>query len=309
MTLTVAIPSYNKEKYIDRCIKSVLAEKEYIDEIILIDNYSSDNTFELAKKYELQIRCIKNDYNLGMAGNWNKCIDLCKTDLLMILHADDELLPGSIKKYLDFFENHPDVGIVHADFFFVKDGDLKTKQYTKVDDREIRKAGVEALEMPMGYVCSTLMVKKSVYNDVGYYMKSDSSDAEMILRIASKYDRGYLNMPTAIVHVNLDSFCKASFRDREIKEIEADLLSLGEKIDSYLSKESRDKRKKSARSAMAGVFFKVFVVNLKAGQYRKAFQALGLVIFKYRGFFIIFVTIYGYLKYRWHLRRLRVLNG
>ena len=80
----------------------------------MVDNCSTDKTFELAKKYESHIKCYRNDINLGMSGNWNKCIDLCKTDWLMIFHADDEILPGSIIQYLNFIKkwlnykiNHP----------------------------------------------------------------------------------------------------------------------------------------------------------------------------------------------------------
>ena len=121
MKLTVAIPTYNKEKYIDRCIQSILVEKKYIAKIVLIDNHSTDKTFYLAKKYKPQIRCIQNQSNLSMGKNWNRCIDLCKTDLLMIFHADDKLLPNTIKSYLDFFDKHPNVAFVHANCYYVKD--------------------------------------------------------------------------------------------------------------------------------------------------------------------------------------------
>ena len=75
-TLTIAIPSYNKEKYIDRCLKSILHEKEHVTEIFVVDNCSSDDTYELAKKYKPDITCYQNEENIGMSGNWNRCIDL-----------------------------------------------------------------------------------------------------------------------------------------------------------------------------------------------------------------------------------------
>ncbi len=298
MTLTVAIPSYNKEKYIDRCIKSVLAEKEYthIDEIILVDNCSTDKTFELAKKYEPQIKCVRNLSNLGMSGNFNRCIDLCENDLLMIFHADDELLPNTIKHYLDFFKEHPAVGLAHANFFYVKNGDLSTKQYVKSDTTKIRKAGLEALEMG-GNACSTVIVKKSAYDALGYFMESMSSDFEMWRRVGSKYDIGHLDIPTVNVHLNADSTASHSFLNREIGEIEKDWKRLSDKINSYYPKEFQ-KTNEEYRKGMVDSFIIVATACIKGGQYKKAMQAIKLIFIKYRGFFRVLKNARNYLKYR-----------
>lgn len=299
MKLTVAVPSYNKEKYIERCIKSILADKEYIDEVILVDNCSTDKTFELAKKFEPEIRCVKNERNLGMSGNFNKCIDLCKTDLLMIFHADDELIPGSIKRYMDLFGKYPSVGIAHADFFYIKNGDPKSKIYAKTDDKEIRKAGQDAMDWPKGYACSAVMVKKSVYDDLGYYIEESlSSDVEMFVRISSKYDKGYLNMPTVIVHLNSDSTGRNSLVNREPEEVEADWKLLGDRILSYHSEESRESVRKEGVNGMINGLIIVATTNIKAGQYRRALRALRIVIFKYNGFFKLLKSFFEFLRYR-----------
>ena len=195
MTLTVAIPSYNKEKYIERCLKSILTEKKYIDKIILIDNSRTDKTFEIAKKFEPEIKCYRNEKNIGMSPNWNRCIDLCKTDWLMIVHADDELVPGSIKKYQDFIKKHPSAGLIHADSYMIDDsesskndsGQIKKELWTANAKKELWKAGLNALSFQYG-ICSSVMVKKNTYDQLGYFIRLLlSSDAEMWAIIASKY--------------------------------------------------------------------------------------------------------------------------
>lgn len=297
MKLTIAIPSYNKEKYIDRCLKSVLAEKDYIEEIVLVDNCSTDKTFELAKKYEPAIKCVQNSSNLGMSGNFNRCIDLCKTDLLMIFHADDELLPGAVKKYLEFFKKYPEVGLVYADHFYLKEGDLKTKEYMKADKKIIRRAGVEALEMP-GLACSTVVVKKSVYDSVGYFIESISADFEMWRRIARYYDVGYRDAPTAIVHLNSASSGPASLRTVPIKEIEADWKGFSDRIISYYPLSMCKLKEKEARKGMIDGFIAVFAANLKAGQYKRALAAMNLIFFKYKGFWQILSRGVKYIRYK-----------
>lgn len=56
-TLSVVVPAFNESEYIETCIEALIAQGEYVDEIIVVDNNSSDNTSELIKKY--QISCPK----------------------------------------------------------------------------------------------------------------------------------------------------------------------------------------------------------------------------------------------------------
>ena len=204
MKITVAIPSYNKEKYIKQCLKSILVEKAHIDKIILVDNCSTDKTFEIAKTFEPQITCYRNDTNLGMVGNWNKCIDLCTTEWLMIFHADDEMTPGAISKYKDFTKKWPTVALIHANSYSMNEEDSDSKTLSGTNQKDFWKAGLEAMSCHYG-VCSAVMVKKEVYTKLGHFMPSLSSDAEMWARIASKYDIGFLNSPTVTYRISQTS--------------------------------------------------------------------------------------------------------
>jgi glycosyltransferase involved in cell wall biosynthesis len=177
LNLTVAIPSYNKEKYIDRCIKSALSNKDDITKIIVVDNQSTDTTLALTKNYAPDVSWHQNETNLGMARNWNKCIELCDTEWLLILHADDELVPGAIKLYEQFIQKYPTVGIIHANSFSIIEGDESTKTFTKKNQKEFWHAGLEGMKCHYG-VCSSVMVKKVVYDKLGYFIESLSSDRE-----------------------------------------------------------------------------------------------------------------------------------
>ena len=296
-TITVAIPSYNKEKYIVRCIEGILTNKEFIDEIILVDNCSTDKTFNLAKKYEPMIKCYQNQHNIGMSRNWNRCIDLCKTDWLMIFHADDEMLPDSIIKYLEFIKKYPNVGFIHAAAYTILEGDTASKQLSQSDNQEIREAGLDALGRP-GNICSTVMVKKNAYNELGYFIESSlASDQEMWLRIGTKFDTGYINSPTVIYHINPSSTGYDSLINRSIREIRADWDLLGESVASfYPTEELREEyRRKTIKSAPYG-YWAVLTANLRARNYIKAFQAAGLMVFVYRGFIPFVQLSVGYIK-------------
>lgn len=297
MSLTIAIPSYNKEQYLERCINSVLLEKSHIDRIILVDNCSSDKTFEIAKRFTPLVECHQNETNVGMSGNFNRCIDLCETDWLMIVHADDELLPGVIAKYKDLIQRHPTVGLIHADSYSVLNSDYSTKSLSQQNKKEFWTAGLDAMSCSYG-VCSAVMVKKSVYNKLGgFIISSLSSDVEMWARIAGAYDIGFINSPTVIYHVNSASTGPQSLVNRSVKEIKADWDLLDEKISkSYPTKESGEAYLKQAYRLAPYSYWGVLKANLRAHNYTNVFQSLYLIIFTYKGLIPLCKLVLGVIK-------------
>lgn len=94
-SITVVIPAYDREKYISATITSCLHQSLPIDEILVIDNHSSDKTYSIAKELasqHKQVRVIRNKKNIGMIGNWNRGIKHSTSKYVSLLHSDD-LLP------------------------------------------------------------------------------------------------------------------------------------------------------------------------------------------------------------------------
>lgn len=94
MLLSITIPTYNRAKYLQRCLLSVLPQvQEYNDvEVLVIDNASPDNTREIVEQFTKQypsLRYIRNTENLGYAGNQAKCIELAQGRYAAILCDDD----------------------------------------------------------------------------------------------------------------------------------------------------------------------------------------------------------------------------
>lgn len=109
--VSVCIPNYNNAKYLDACIQSALAQTYQNTEVILVDDCSTDNSLEIAKKYEAEIRVLQNSTNLGQPKNTNKCIKRSTGKYLVILHSDDFLLPHFAEKLVHILENYPNVGM------------------------------------------------------------------------------------------------------------------------------------------------------------------------------------------------------
>ncbi len=293
MKLTVAIPSYNKEKYISRCLDSIVANKADIEKIILIDNCSADKTFEIANGYEPTITCLQNSSNLGMSGNWNRCIDECETEWLMIFHADDIMLPGAIAHYTKIIESHPTISLIHANSFSMIENNIAEKTFNEKNQKEFWTAGADALKCHYG-VCSAVMVKKEAYTKLGYFInKSLSSDAEMWSRVAGSYDVGFIKEPTVIYNVNEASIGLHSLTTRSVKDIKEDWDILNEQTAShYPTEEGRKHFMDEARKHAPGTYFNVVKANLRARNYIKALQATKIIVIDYSGLFPLLGIIF-----------------
>jgi glycosyltransferase involved in cell wall biosynthesis len=94
-SITFAIPFYSGRDYLDRAIESVLGQHDTEWQAFVCDNASPEPGIEelVRSVGRGRVGYVRNDKNLGMAGNFNRCIDLAETELVTLLHADDELAP------------------------------------------------------------------------------------------------------------------------------------------------------------------------------------------------------------------------
>lgn len=111
--LSVCIPVFNCEKFIGQTIRSVLQQSFEDFELLIIDNASTDRTYEIIKGFsDARIRCIRNEHNLGMMGNWNKCLDEARGDYLKLLPADDLIYETCLEEQVGVFQHNPKVALV-----------------------------------------------------------------------------------------------------------------------------------------------------------------------------------------------------
>ena len=115
--ITIGIPVYNGEKHLLESLESVTKQTIKVDEIVISDNHSTDNTADLIKQFskehpELKIRVHRNSETIDVDKNFNKCIELCTGDYLILLGADDRLKPDTVERHLSEFSKRPDLALV-----------------------------------------------------------------------------------------------------------------------------------------------------------------------------------------------------
>ncbi len=185
--ISVLITSYNREKYISEAIESVLNQTYRNIELIIVDDYSSDNTFSIIKHYEEKdnrVYIYQNDHNLGQFPNRNKAASLAKGEYLKYLDSDDVLYPNALEIYIGAMLKYPNAcAAVQAhhhrhDLFLpfnISSEDALLSHYT---------SGSQILNLGP----SLVMFKKSVFNEIGGFEESEGilKDTLLMLRMAEK---------------------------------------------------------------------------------------------------------------------------
>lgn len=138
--VSVVIPVYNVEKYLEECIESVLKQKKMKDriEILLIDDGSSDSSVEICKKYSNTFSNVTliTQNNSGVSEARNNGIKNARGKYIMLLDSDDTLSRSTVKNLFSFFEDNYDyIDIVTYPIIFNQNGHLvkqvRYDEYTK----------------------------------------------------------------------------------------------------------------------------------------------------------------------------------
>ncbi|NQT57201.1 MAG: glycosyltransferase family 2 protein, partial [Desulfobacteraceae bacterium] len=101
--VSVCIPVYNGEKYLEECLNSVLDQSFRNFEVVVVDDQSSDTSFEIARKYEARddrVRVFHNAQNLGLVNNWNRCIELSHGKWIKFVFQDDLIESNCLEKMI-----------------------------------------------------------------------------------------------------------------------------------------------------------------------------------------------------------------
>lgn len=101
MKFSICIPVFNMESTIQACIRSALCQSSDSYEVIVLDNCSTDRTYEKALSFTDQprLRVVRNSQNVGAYGNHNEALRLARGEWVKFLHGDDELLPGCLRAF------------------------------------------------------------------------------------------------------------------------------------------------------------------------------------------------------------------
>jgi alpha-1,3-rhamnosyltransferase len=124
-TVSVIIPAHNHEEYIEECLESVRTQDYPQMEMIVINDGSTDGTDrrirELLRKDPARFTYVSKT-NEGLIKTLNQGFAQSRGSYFCELASDDLLLPGSIKKRVDYLEAHPEIDVVFGDAYCIEHG-------------------------------------------------------------------------------------------------------------------------------------------------------------------------------------------
>jgi glycosyltransferase involved in cell wall biosynthesis len=111
MKISVAMCTYNGEKYIKTQLESILKQTVTVDEIVICDDGSKDKTFEIIAQFQIEypnkIFLYKNSVNMGSTKNFEKSISICTGDYIFLSDQDDLWKQDKVRKIISIFDENP----------------------------------------------------------------------------------------------------------------------------------------------------------------------------------------------------------
>lgn len=137
MKISVALCTFNGEKYLQQQIDSILHQTVKVDEIIVCDDGSSDSTLQILKEYQDRhpeiFRIYSNEKNLRSVKNFEKAISLCMGDLIFLSDQDDIWEKTKVERYLDRFNQQPATNVICSNGYLIDDSNNTLEKYTVWD--------------------------------------------------------------------------------------------------------------------------------------------------------------------------------
>lgn len=212
MKVSVVTPNYNGEKFLKNFLESLNNDSEYIGEVIIVDNGSTDKSKEFIRNnsYNFPVVLIENRENLGFAPAVNQGILKAKNEYIFSLNNDTEIEKGSIKSLIDLISSKPEIFSVQAKMLQYNNKQLiddvgdeyNLLAWTKKTGENHKSEEYMQVREIFSACAGAAMYKKSLLAEIGMFDSEFFAYMEDVdLAIRSKIN-GYINLlcPDAIVY-------------------------------------------------------------------------------------------------------------
>lgn len=192
--ISVIIPTYNREKTIDRAVDSVLKQTYSNLEVIVVDDGSSDRTEEIVKGIsDPRVRFYKLPQNGGAGHARNEGVKLAEGELIAFHDSDDVWRPEKLQRQMAYWQEHPKFSMVYCGYLcHLENG--KTKQVPGEEMEELEGDIFVPLLRRNTIGAPTILIKKNSFCKCGGFdiMMKSLEDWEFALRFAKQNKIGYV---------------------------------------------------------------------------------------------------------------------
>lgn len=180
--ISVLMPTYNVEKFIGAAIESILTQTWKNFELIIVDDCSTDHTYDILKEYaakDSRIQLYKNEINSKICKTLNKALYHAKGEFIVRMDGDDVSLPDRFERLYQFLVDNPQVDLVGSNVITIdEDGkEIGRKSYIYTNE------GIKRGNKYMPCIAHIWMAKKKVYEELsGYRDIPYAEDYDFLLR-------------------------------------------------------------------------------------------------------------------------------
>ena len=193
MKISVIIPSYNREETLRRALNSVFKQTSKANEVIVIDDGSSDKTADLIPQHYPDVKLIQQS-NQGVSAARNTGIKSAQYDWIALLDSDDEWLPEKLKTIRQAYKENPQEILFHSDEIWIRNG-TRVNQMNKH-----AKYGGEIFNfcLPLCVISpSAVIIHRSVFDLIGLFNENlpACEDYDLWLRLCHRFKVFYIDQP------------------------------------------------------------------------------------------------------------------
>jgi len=225
-TISICMPVYNGQEFLSESLESVLTQSFEDFEVIVLDDCSSDKSREVIAKYaasDSRVKLHVNEKNLGLCGNWNKCIDLSTGKWVKFQFQDDIMQPKTIQKMIEV-AGEWNTRLVLTDREYkadTTDDERTLKKYRKIKKLSHfvdESRGISAKEMvdistkdlfDYNFLGEPILglIHKDVFEDYGRFdcQFEQLVDFEFWLRISLNEEIGFINEELHVFRIHQNS--------------------------------------------------------------------------------------------------------
>lgn len=206
MVFSVVIPVYNKAKYIQRAISSVLGQSFQEYEIIVVDDGSTDASFEAASQIkDSRIRIFRQE-NQGVAAARNRGISEAGAEWVAFLDADDEWMPNFLEKIYQLHAEFPECGVLASGYASILDeAQLQSDfspLFTPPGSMGILADIIENFFSHYSFYSSSIVVKKEFLERINGFPEGVRNGEDTItwMKLSFQTTFAYIDLPLVIYH-------------------------------------------------------------------------------------------------------------
>lgn len=264
--VSVIIPVYNREKYIEECIQSVLSQEcDFPIEIVVADDGSTDRSEEIVKSFGPPVVFVekpKDCADQGCGTTRNRAIEASQYPYIAFLDSDDLYLPGHLQRLYDALQENPDIVMAIDQLYYMTEDSSKKWPLVYPDQGEVF---LKHYFVSCYFQSNVVMLRRSVFDQLGPFQKIMplSEDWDLFLKVLEKH---------AVSIVPGDGAALRQHPDRSVRNVYAMVASSHITLQHAISRYPYPKS--WIRKSKAVFQYKLAIADIQERKYALAFFRL-----------------------------------